>query len=60
MLQGGGGWVKLGAERQRVSRAVSWSRADGADSFCCGLHGYRWTLMETVLFYSKQRIAVLN
>lgn len=44
--------MKLGAQRQRVGRAVSWSRADGADSFRSGFKGHGRTLMETILFPS--------
>lgn len=42
--------MKLGIEGKWVGRAVSRSRADGANSFCSRLHGYGGTLMETVLF----------
>lgn len=44
--------MKLGAQRQRVGRAVSWSGADGADSFRSGFKGHGRTLMETILFPS--------
>lgn len=57
MLQGWRGWVKLGVEGQRVGRAVSGSRADGANSFCRGLHGYRRTFVETILFTSEEERA---
>lgn len=50
--------MKLGAQRQRVGGAVSWSRADGTNPFCSGLHGYRWTFMETILFTPKEEMAV--
>lgn len=54
MLQGWRGRVKLGAEGQRVGRAVSGSGADCANSFCGGLHGYGGTFMETILFTSER------
>lgn len=54
MLQRWRGRVKLGAQRQRVGRAVSRSGADGADSFRCGFKGHRRTLMEPVLFTSEE------
>ncbi len=49
--------MKLGVEGQRVGRAVSGSRADGANSFCGGLHGYGWTFVETILFTSEEERA---
>lgn len=50
--------MKLGVEGQRVGRAVSGSRADGANSLCGGLEGHRWTFVETVLFGSEEERAV--
>lgn len=49
--------MKLGAEGQRVGGAVSWSRADGANPFCSGLHGYGWTFVETILFTPEEETA---
>ncbi len=40
-----------------MGRAVSGSRADGANPFCGGLHGNRWTFVETVLFTSEEERA---
>lgn len=50
--------MKLRVEGQRVGRAVSGSGADGANSFCGGLHGYGRTFMEAVLFTSEEDRAV--
>lgn len=60
VLQGWRGRVKLGSKGQRVGRAVSRSRADGANPFCCRLQRYRWAFMETVLFNSEQKTSNLN
>lgn len=54
MLQRWRGRMKLGAQRQRVGRAVSGSGADGADSFRRGFEGHGRTLMETVFFTSEE------
>lgn len=50
VLQWRRGRVKLGGEGQRVSRAVSWSGADGANPFGGRLHGYGRAFVEAVLF----------
>lgn len=41
-----------------MRRAVSGSRADGANPFCGRLHGYRWTFVETILFTSEDEKGV--
>lgn len=41
-----------------MGRAVSGSRADGANSFGGGLHGCGWTFVEAVLFTSEEERAV--
>lgn len=55
MLQRWRGRVKLGAQRQRVGRAVSRGGADGADALCCGFKGNGRTLVETILFPSEEQ-----
>lgn len=47
--------MKLGIEGKWVGRAMSRSRANGANSFCRGLHGYGGTFMETILFCPEKQ-----
>lgn len=56
VLQGWRCWVKLGIKGKWVGWAVSGGRANGANSFCSGLHGYGGTLMETILFCPEKQI----
>lgn len=56
VLQGWRRGVKLGVEGQWVGRAVSGSRADGANPLGSGLHGYGGTLVEAVLFCPENQI----
>lgn len=61
VLQGRRGRVELGAQGQRVGRAVAGSGADGADALRCGLQGgrrWRRPLVETVFFDSTGAVSL--
>lgn len=55
VLQGRRRRVELRADGKRMGGAVSWSGADGADSFGGGLQRYRRTFVEAVFFRSRNR-----